>query len=278
MDRGIDDFSISRQSVQWGSPLPWDESQVTYVWVEALMNYVTGIGYPETHEKFWPADVQFMAKDIIKFHMIFWPAILLAAGMKLPKTLFAHGFFSLDGQKMSKSLGNVIAPQELVDEYGVDATRYLLLTQFPFGQDGDIKRSMFAEKYNSDLCNGLGNLVARTSKMIEDYLEGKVELTEDTALLNKVGDELGKFNIDGALGEIWKEIALADKELADNKPWSVYKESGADSVRDILTITVNRIVSISTALTPFMPTTAEKILEQFKADKIVKADGLFPRI
>ncbi|MFH1456621.1 MAG: methionine--tRNA ligase, partial [Patescibacteria group bacterium] len=166
----IDDFSVSRETVKWGIDLPFDKTQKSYVWVDALSNYITAIGYPDKMDEFnkwWPADAHLMAQDILKFHAIYWPAMLLALDIPLPKLEYIHGFFTIDGQKMSKSLGNVIDPDELVDKYGIDPTRYLLLSQFSFGQEADIQAERFPEKYNADLANGLGNLVARISNLLE---------------------------------------------------------------------------------------------------------------
>ncbi|MBU3922770.1 methionine--tRNA ligase, partial [Patescibacteria group bacterium] len=171
LKQDLDDFSISRQKVKWGIEFPFDKNQTIYVWFEALLNYVSSIGYGTDEFNEWWDDaeiVHLLAKDILKFHTIYWPAILLAAKQKTPDKEFIHGFFTVDGQKMSKTIGNVIDPNDIVNEFGVDGARYLLLSQFPFGQDGDFKKEKFIEKYNSDLANGLGNLVARVLKLATD--------------------------------------------------------------------------------------------------------------
>ena len=166
----LQDFSVSRESVTWGIELPFDTTQIAYVWVDALSNYITALGYPDSPEKFkifWPADLQLMAQDIIKFHAVYWPAILMALDLELPRAQFVHGFFTINGQKMSKSLGNIINPLDLVATYGSDVTRYLLLSQFSFGSEADVLAERFKEKYNADLANGLGNLVSRVANMLE---------------------------------------------------------------------------------------------------------------
>src|SRR3989339_1492570 len=173
----LPDFSISRskKSVPWGIDLPFDANQKTYVWVDALSNYISALGYPKSKnfQKFWPADAQFLALDILKFHAVYWPAILMALDLPLSK-LYIHGFFTLDGKKMSKTLGNVIDPNELADKYGAEVSKYLILSQFSFGQESDIKLEDFPIKYNADLVNGLGNLVSRVTNMIELYLDGQL--------------------------------------------------------------------------------------------------------
>ncbi|MDR0890679.1 MAG: methionine--tRNA ligase, partial [Endomicrobium sp.] len=169
---GLDDISFSRNNFGWGIPVPWDNTQTVYVWLDALINYMTGIGYPHDMEKFehyWAADMHFMAKDILWFHSVIWPAILLGIGYKPPKKIYSHGFFTLNGNKMSKSLNNVIFPQELIDKYGIDATRYLVVSLIPFNTDGDISRRNIASKYNTDLANNFGNLIFRVLKMTERY-------------------------------------------------------------------------------------------------------------
>jgi methionyl-tRNA synthetase len=174
---GLSDISVSRSNLKWGVPLPFDASQTCYVWVDALLNYVTAIGYGDdraTFERYWPADLHLMAKDILWFHAIIWPAMLMAAGLKPPKKVFAHGFFTVNGQKMSKSLGNVITPAELISKYGVDGSRYLLVSEFPFGVDGDVSLTSLTNRFNSELANDLGNLLNRTVSMVNRYFGGAV--------------------------------------------------------------------------------------------------------
>src|SRR3989338_1238440 len=174
LDSGLEDIAISRPNVKWGIPLPWDPSQTVCVWVEALFNYVSALGFPdgENYKKFWPVDLQLMGKDIIRFHCVIWPALLAAAGLAWPRKIFAHGFFTIGGQKMSKSLGNVLDPQALAQKYSPDALRYFLLREVPFGQDGDVSEEKLRSRYEGDLANGLGNLFSRVTTLIAQKLEG----------------------------------------------------------------------------------------------------------
>lgn len=281
--QGLDDFSVSREKVEWGIPLPFDEKQKTYVWVEALQNYITAIGYGDNEayfEAWWPADVHLMAKDIIKFHAIYWPALLLAAGLPMPKIIYAHGFFSLDGKKMSKSLGNVIDPSDLVAEFGVDATRYLLLSQFPFGQDGDIKRSLFKEKYNADLANNLGNLVSRVLNMLEKYCDGTIPLEEESPIyLAHIAEKIERLEFDMALRELWQAIDKANSIIDESKPWDLAKDPRSRGRLDIiLSQLASFLLDFSAAVRPFMPSTAALIIGNLESTKIVKGDPLFKRI
>jgi len=303
----INDFSVSRQNLKWGIPLPWDETQVTYVWVEALMNYITALGYGSDDlsklEKYWPADVHIVGKDIIKFHCIFWPAILLAASLPVPKCIYAHGFFTVDGLKMGKSLGNVIDPFNLIKDFGVDATRYLLLSQFPFGQDGDIKASQFAVQYNSDLANGIGNFASRVTSMAEKYFDGVVpprnsELKPEVERLwSDYEQAFNSLQIDGVLEAIKKLNQLGDGYVEKNKPWDLAKNDPA-RLAEVIYNLLELLRQLGVALWPVMPETSTKILtalgqtdftaqkfEQLKGwgllepeSKISKNEALFPRI
>ncbi|MFA6908672.1 MAG: methionine--tRNA ligase [Patescibacteria group bacterium] len=277
-DQGLEDFSVSRERVTWGISLPWDSSQKTYVWVEALQNYISAIGYGDDQaafEKWWPADVHLMAKDILKFHAIYWPALLLAAGLEVPNLIFAHGFFSLNGTKMSKSLGNVIDPNDLVKKYGVDATRFLLLSQFPFGQDGDIKESEFTTQFNAHLANGVGNLTARVATLI-DQSGGVIEKNEYSELALATFAHIEKLAFHEALQGILDEVHKADDRLSKEKPWEKPTDD-ADRLK-LLGEIAGVIMSIGHALAPFMPDISEKIISHFSQSKITKINPLFPRI
>ncbi|USN53215.1 MAG: methionine--tRNA ligase [Candidatus Nomurabacteria bacterium] len=279
------DFSVSREKVQWGIPLPWDESQRIYVWVEALTNYLTAIGYGSDEEKvkqWWPAQYHLMAKDILKFHAVYWPAMLLAADLPLPEAEFIHGFFTVNGQKMSKSLGNAIDPNALVDQYGADATRYLLLAQFPFGQDGDIKEEAFAEQYQAALANGLGNVVARVTKMVEQYLDGEIDasvaIDDFTHFPTEIGQAIEQLDFFTALQKLQQAISLIDEEIEKVKPWQLAKEEKSEELRSALSRYILCLRTLHPLVSPFMPEAGEKMRQQLEAEKIVKGEGLFPRI
>lgn len=284
--QNLPDFSISRsaQSLSWGIDLPWDKNQKVYVWVDALSNYITTLGYPDgkNYKKFWPAQAQLMALDILKFHTLYWPAILLALGEPLPKALYIHGFFTIDGQKMSKSLANVIAPQDLVKIYGPDATKYLILSQFAFGAESDIKVEGFATKYNADLVNGLGNLLSRVSNMIEQYADGQVKI--DSSPKDKIfgQEEIINFRFREALLTIWQIISHDNSVIDQEKPWELAKQADPASQKklsQLLYTLANDLYNIAIALEPFMPRSSAKIIKILTADKIVKpAEPLFPRI
>lgn len=281
--QGLKDFSVTRERVKWGLDFPIDNSQKIYVWVEALQNYISAIGYGRDEEQFnkwWPANIHLMAKDIIKFHAIYWPAMLIAAGEKPPRKIFAHGFFSLNGQKMSKSLGNVIDPNAMVEEYGVDATRYLLISQFPFGQDGDIKESLFKEKYNADLANNLGNLISRVFNMIEQYCDGRIPKQLPSPIyLEMIGEKIEQLEFDEALKNIWQAIAKANQMIDENEPWKMAKdESKKEELNELLSKLASFLSDLVPLLSPFMPDTAASIVGGLNAAKITKGEPLFKRL
>ena len=283
LKQDLGNLSISRQKVKWGIDLPFDKKQKTYVWVEALQNYITAIGYEDNTNKFkklWPADLHLIAKDIVKFHAIFWPALLLATGLKLPKKIFVHGFFTVNGQKMSKTLGNVIDPIYLADKYGTDALRYFLLREISFGQDGDFSIKRFEERYNADLANGLGNLVSRVLTLSEKIKpaksRGQGELTEKIkSTQKKYQKAMEQIKLHEALESIWQLISACDEYIEKNKPWELAKtdENKFKQVLSELLITLKEITGL---LEPFMPETSEKILKQIKQNK--KTEAMFPRL
>ena len=277
----LPDFSFSRRKVSWGIELPWDKDQTVYVWADALPNYISAIGYENNQKQFeeWWNNAQvshFMAKDILKFHAIYWPAMLLAADIKVPENVYAHGFFTINGQKMSKTLGNFINPIDLVDKFGIDATRYLLLSQFPFGQDGDISEKRFIEKYNADLANNLGNLISRASNLIEkSKLEFRNFKVKSDKFEKQIDELYSDFRFDEVLKLIWQKIDEANLYLNKKEPWKIKDK---DKLKKIFSKLIIDIQKIAKALVPFMPETAEKILEQFSQPKIKKQEILFPRI
>jgi len=229
LESGLKDIPISRPKFKlpWGIDVPFDNTQVIYVWFDALNIYQSGIGFgwdEKLYQKWWPADLHVIGKGIIRFHAIYWPAFLLSAKLRLPKTIFTHGYLTIDGQKMSKTLGNVVDPISIIEKYGVDALRYYLLKEIPSTSDGDFSEKRLKEVYNADLANGLGNLVARVAKLCEKNEirhSGKSETHQEL----KTFEHLKNFEFNLALEEIWKEIKSIDVKINADKPWSLSKEA-----------------------------------------------------
>ncbi|KKQ96848.1 methionine--tRNA ligase [Candidatus Woesebacteria bacterium RIFCSPHIGHO2_12_FULL_42_9] len=272
--QGVEDISISRAGVSWGIPLPWDKSQTIYVWVDALINYYSATRFIKGKEGFWPANLHLVGKDILWFHTVIWQAILIATGIPLPKTIFAHGFFTIDGAKMSKSLGNVISPQELVEKYGVDGARYLVVSAYPFGSDGDISLDKFKEEYNAHLANGIGNLVSRIAKLCEnsgfEFPQEKVLKFDDL-----VEENIKNYHFDEALKNLFDRfISGLDSSINKEEPWKLTGEN----LKEFLTGSVSIIRNLSFNLRPFLPVTSEKIEKQFLGPKIKSGLPLFPRL
>ena len=272
--QGVEDISISRAGVSWGIPLPWDKSQTIYVWVDALINYYSATRFIKGKEGFWPANLHLVGKDILWFHTVIWQAILIATGIPLPKTIFAHGFFTIDGAKMSKSLGNVISPQELVEKYGVDGARYLVVSAYPFGSDGDISLDKFKEEYNAHLANGIGNLVSRIAKLCEnsgfEFPQEKVLKFDDL-----VEENIKNYHFDEALKNLFDRfISGLDSSINKEEPWKLTGEK----LKEFLTGSVSIIRNLSFNLRPFLPVTSEKIEKQFLGPKIKSELPLFPRL
>lgn len=283
LKEGLEDISISRphDKLEWGIPVPGDKTQVMYVWVEALMNYITVLGYPE-HEDFkayWPATVQIIGKDIARFHAAIWPAMLMSLGLELPKLLFVHGFVNVDGQKMSKSLGNVISPHELVEKYGADAFRYFFLRHIPAYADGDFTWDAFERAYNNELANELGNAVQRTAAMILKYQDGVIgSVPEAEHDLKPIEDAINLCKFDRALDLIWAQVRGLNQYIDEEKPWVVAKEEDQDHLREVLAYQVSCLVEIAELLRPFLPSTASKIEAMFKDGIVRPLDGtLFPK-
>ncbi len=279
IENGLEDVSFSRSKEKyWGWPVPGDDSQVFYVWQDALPNYISAIGYADDLEKFetlWPADLHCIGKDIIKFHALYWPAMLLSADLDLPKSIFVHGFINVDGQKMSKSLGNTVDPFELVNKYGVDAVRYYLLREITPTEDGDFTYEKFEQRYNSDLAGGIGNLLARTvtlaakpnfkEKDISSKIKKEIEKTKE-----EYKKLLEQFKFNEVLKLIWELISFCDKYINEEKPWET-NENSSQVISDILFALDN----IADLLAPFLPDTSEKIK---KAIETRKSEMLFPRV
>jgi methionyl-tRNA synthetase len=310
---GLRDLSISRTSFSWGTKVPGDETHVMYVWLDALVNYIAALGYPETgagsnYARFWPADLHMVGKDILRFHAVYWPAFLMAAGLPLPKRVFAHGWWTIEGQKMSKSLGNVIAPSQLVETYGLDQTRYLLLAEVPFGNDGDFSHAAAIRRINADLANGLGNLAQRTLTLIQKNCDAVIPMpgaftAADEILLAQTNDllafcrnEIAVQRFHDYLKTVWGVIAHADGYIDAQAPWALKKTDPA-RMATVLYVLAEAIRTIAIVLQPFMPDTMARLLDQLAipADKrgfaalgesgrlapgtaLPPPQGLFPRI
>jgi len=290
VSRGLEDVSFSRprKDLPWGIPVPDDPEHTMYVWCDALTNYITAIGYGEENSKFphwWPADLHMIGKDILRFHAAIWPGMLLSAGLSLPKSIFVHGFITVEGEKMSKTVGNIIDPFELVKKYGADAVRYYILREIPSADDGDFSIKKFEQRYNGELANGLGNLVARTAALGEKLspfvcskIDGEVE-KECLRLLGRYEESMEKIHFNEALGFIWELIGYADKYINETKPWTIKDNN---KLSEIISNSAYMIGEAANLLKPFLPETSVKIREQisFKNSKIEikKGNALFPRI
>ncbi|MDO8570906.1 MAG: methionine--tRNA ligase [Candidatus Daviesbacteria bacterium] len=270
LDGEIHDLSISRQNVPWGIKLPWDEQQTVYVWVEALMNYYTATKIFKKDD-FWPADLHFLGKGNNWFHSVIWPALLLSLELPLPKKIFVHGYYNVEGKKVGKSLGNAVTVDDLLEKYGTDGTRYLLAVSMPYNSDSEVDFAWFNEKYNSDLANGLGNLIARVAKLCENNNISGV--TRNLAIAKNLGTLIEEYKLNEALSYIWSEITEADKKINETKPWELDQEKAKPILEDL----VLKIQQIAFNLKPFLPETAEKIMKQFSGE-IKSAPPLFPRI
>ncbi len=283
LKEGLEDISISRPkaSIPWGISVPGDEKQVMYVWFEALMNYITVLGYPE-HEDFkhfWPADVQIVGKDILRFHAAIWPGMLLALGLPLQKTLYVHGFVTMDGKKMSKSLGNVVAPKDIIDKYGVDAFRYYFLRHIPSYDDGDFSWEKLEKAYNNELANELGNAVSRIASMITRYQEGLIgDMPESGHDIATYQTAMEECRFDRALEEVWDKVRSLNQYIDETKPWAIAKAGDMDHLREILAYCVSYLLEIAGLLQPFLPDTAKWIKYCFSEGIVRPLEGpLFPK-
>lgn len=284
---GLKDFSISRSNARaknWGVPVPNDPTQRIYVWFDALNIYQSGVGFnwdEAMYKKWWPADIHVIGKGIIRFHAIYWPAILLSANLPLPKTLFVHEYFTVCGQKMSKTLGNVVDPFELIDKYGAEALRYYFLAKFSPFSDGDFTKEKFVDVYNGDLANGLGNLVARVAKLCEtvkyQQMGSESRISEHVIEDSGYTKAFEEFKFNEAMSYIWKKIAQLDLYINQEKPWTLIN-TNSQRLMAILAHCVDELQEIGLLLEPFMPQTSKQILEQFRGPKIVSQKPLFPRI
>jgi methionyl-tRNA synthetase len=281
---GLDDISISRpkEKLAWGIAVPGDDSQVMYVWFEALMNYITVLGYPE-HEDFkryWPASVQVIGKDIIRFHAAIWPAMLISLGLPLPDTLYVHGFVNIGGQKMSKSIGNVVSPKDIVARYGTDAFRYYFLRHIPSYDDGDFSWEMFNAAYNNELGNELGNAVQRTAVMIQKSQDGLIgDMPPSEHDVAQYHAAIAACRFDKALDLVWEQVRGLNQYIDEAKPWEVAKTGDADHLREVLAYQASCLLEIADLLEPMLPETAVRIRTIFADGVIRQSEGtLFPKI
>ncbi len=280
LERGLEDISFSRpkRNVPHGIPVPGDPDSVIYVWGDALVNYISALGYgredDDLFRKFWPADVHVIGKDILRFHAAIWPGMLLSAGLPLPKSILVHGLITSGGVKMSKSLGNVVDPLGLISEYGADSVRYYLAREISTFDDGDLTPEKFKEAYNANLANGLGNLVSRIMKMAEDNLDGPV-LIPEWEDMSEYFDLLNKFEINKACEYIWKKISELDLYIQDNQPFKVIKID-EEKGKEMITELVIKLYTVARMLNPILPDTSSKIKNLIKQNKMPESP-LFAR-
>jgi methionyl-tRNA synthetase len=271
---GLQDLSISRSGTDWGVPLPWDPNHVVYVWVDALLNYATAIGFGTDEaefERYWPADLHIIGKDILRFHAVIWPALLMAAGLEVPKTVFAHGFLTVGGEKMSKSRGTGVHPFELLDTFGVDSYRYYFMREISFGQDGNFSWESMIERHNADLANGLGNLASRVLAMLGSYFEGAVPapaaegaesdlpaVIADAA--RRIDEHMLAVQLQPALVAVWDIVARANQYLVEKEPWKLAKDDTArDELAGVLYAAAETLRILAVLIQPIMPAAAQRL-------------------
>jgi methionyl-tRNA synthetase len=276
INQGLEDVSLSRPKLSWGVPLPWDPRQVMYVWFDALLNYVTALSYArdgeDLTERFWPAN-HVIAKDILKFHTVYWPAFLLAAGIEVPRTVYVHGYLLMGEKKMSKSLGNVLDPIEVIERFGADALRFYCFREVSFGQDGSVSAAGFEQRYETELANDWGNLASRTLAMLDRYREGVVPDGEPDpelvggadgfeAIDGEIRELLDRFQLTAALEHVWARVRRLNRYVEENRPWDLAKEeSGAERLDQVLYNLAEGVRVLALLLLPYMPETSGRLLE-----------------
>jgi len=275
---GLRDVPLTRQRLTWGVPVPWDPEHVFYVWFDALLNYYSALSYARPGSDltgaFWPANCHLIAKDILRFHTVYWPALLMAAGLELPGRVFVHGYLLMEGEKMSKSLGNVLDPFEVIDRFGADALRFYLLRDVSFGQDGSVSTAAFEQRYESELANDLGNLASRTLAMVARYRDGAVPpgppdplLAPDFAgLPDRVCEQIDAIELTGALEEIWRRVRRLNRYVEERAPWRLAKEPDrAGELDEVLRTLVEGLRVLAVLLWPYLPASSERLLEALGA-------------
>ncbi|OJI07878.1 hypothetical protein BK004_00350 [bacterium CG10_46_32] len=276
---GLEDFSVSRlkEKMPWGVPVPGDDAHVMYVWFDALVNYISTLGWPNDEKKFqqfWPG-TQIAGKDNLRQQASMWQAMLLSAGLPHSKQILIHGFITSENKKMSKSTGNVVDPFEIVAEYGTDSLRYYLLAEIPPFEDGDFTMEKFNQRYNGDLANGLGNVISRVSTLLaNDAIAIDIKPSADKKLTHAVGAAMEGFQFNEALSILWKELSMVDEELAVKKPWEM---KDPDQKKAVLEPVSQRILNVAIELQPFLPQTAEYVIQEFSQKEVKKTKALFPR-
>ena len=285
VESGLRDLSISRTTFSWGVPVPGDEKHVIYVWIDALTNYLSALGFPEQEEpKYWPADVHLIGKDILRFHAVYWPAMLMAADLPLPKRIYAHGWWTVEGEKMSKSKGNALRPAELLEQYDADILRYFLLREVPFGQDGDFSFTALKQRYNSELANDVGNLLNRSLAMLNKYRSGvlgtvaeeqecdRALIADVEAMQREVADCMDRQAFHLALDRINAMVRHGNRYVEDNAPWALAKQGNDARLDTVLYHLVETLRLVALQLLPFMPGKMTEMLSQI-LDRPVQADN-----
>jgi methionyl-tRNA synthetase len=289
IEQGLDDISVSRERQRWGVRIPWDRDQIVYVWVDALINYWSALAFAREDEdlrpRLWPEVRHFLGKDILKFHCVIWPALLLAAEIDVPQQLFVHGYLLQDERKMSKSLGNVIDPLDLIDVYGVDPIRYYLFRQVTFGQDGSISVDSLHERYERELGNDLGNLLSRTTAMIDRYRGGRLARADVSAelaaaigrLRADVGRRLDEFDVTGALEAVWEVVRRLNRHVEQSAPWELAKDEGrAEELDRVLYELVDGLRAVAVVLAAYVPDTSARILAALRQPADIAWDAVAP--